>query len=49
MNELVDWLRGRPYYDGQIAAHRTLPAREATTTDLSVESRLEAALADRGV
>ncbi|MFW6321396.1 MAG: DEAD/DEAH box helicase [Halohasta sp.] len=49
MNDLVDWLRGRPYYDGQLAAHRTLPAREPTTTDLPLESRLEAALADRGV
>ena len=49
MNELVDWLRGRPFYDGQIAAHRTLPARESTTTDLPLESRLESALQDRGV
>ncbi|MFD1640845.1 DEAD/DEAH box helicase [Halohasta litorea] len=49
MNELVDWLRGRPYYDGQIAAHRTLPARGATHADLDLEPRLESALADRGV
>ena len=49
MNDLVDWLRTRPYYDGQLAAHRTLSARESTTADIPLESRLEAALADRGV
>ena len=25
MDETIDWLRERPYYDGQIAAERTLP------------------------
>jgi Distinct helicase family with a unique C-terminal domain including a metal-binding cysteine cluster len=49
VNELVDWLRTRPFYDGQIAAHRTLPAREATTTDIPLEGRLESALVDRGI
>ena len=49
VNELVDWLRTRPHYDGQIVAHRTLPAREATVADIDLESRLESALADRGI
>ncbi len=49
MNDLVDWLRTRPFYDGQIAAHEILPAREPTFADVDLESRLESALADRGV
>ena len=49
MNELVDWLRTRPYYNGQIAAHRTVPAREAATTPVEIESRLDSALATRGI
>jgi len=49
VNDLVDWLRTRPFYDGQIAAHEILPAREPTFADVDLESRLESALADRGV
>jgi len=49
VNELVDWLRTRPYYNGQIAAHRTLSAREAATTPVDLESRLDTALANRGI
>jgi DEAD/DEAH box helicase domain-containing protein len=49
VNDLVDWLRTRPFYDGQIAAHQTVPAREATTTTVDLESRLESALEDRGI
>ena len=49
MNELVDWLRSRPYYDGQLAAHRTLSPREASHANVDLEPRLESALADRGV
>ncbi len=49
MNDLVEWLTARPYYTDQLVDHQTLPAREATTTDLEIESRLEAALSDRGI
>ena len=49
MDDLVDWLRSRPQYDGQIVANRTLPAREADFADIDLESRLESALADRGI
>ena len=49
MYELVDWLRNRPYYEGQVAAHREVPAREARFADLDVEPRLAAALEARGV
>ncbi|MFC4551841.1 MULTISPECIES: DEAD/DEAH box helicase [Halorussus] len=49
MDETIDWLRGRPYYDGQVEAHRTLPGRDGEFRDLSLEPRLESALADRGI
>ena len=49
MEETIDWLRGRPYYEGQIAESRVLAGREATYGDLDVAEPLAAALADRGV
>ncbi|WP_135805615.1 DEAD/DEAH box helicase [Halorussus marinus] len=49
MDETIEWLRERPYYDGQIAAHRTRPGRAGETRDVALESRLESALADRGI
>ena len=49
MHDPLDWLRERPYYEAQVAAHRRIPAREPTFADLDVESRLESALADRGI
>jgi DEAD/DEAH box helicase domain-containing protein len=45
----TEWVRDRPYYDGQIAATRTEPGREAVHADVDVEPRLASALADRGV
>jgi len=49
VEETIDWLRGRPYYEGQIAESRVLAGREATYGDLDVAEPLAAALADRGV
>ncbi len=49
MDETVSWLRDRPYYDGQVAAHRRLEGRPASFADLNLERRLADALADRGI
>ncbi|SNZ04892.1 DEAD/DEAH box helicase domain-containing protein [Natronoarchaeum philippinense] len=49
MDETIEWLRGRPYYDGQIAARRTVPGGDADLAELDVEDRLAGALADRGI
>ncbi|MEZ3114897.1 DEAD/DEAH box helicase [Halobaculum sp. MBLA0147] len=49
MDDTVEWLRDRPYYRGQIADSRTLPGRDPSFTDVELESRLESALADRGI
>jgi len=49
VDETIEWLRGRPYYDGQIEAHRVLPGREGDVCDVDLEPRLAAALADRGI
>ena len=46
---LVEWLRERPYYAGQIRDHRRVPGQAAETADLDLESRLDGALADRGI
>ncbi len=49
MHDALDWLQDRSYYDGQVAAHRRVPAREPSVADLEMERRLEDALADRGI
>jgi DEAD/DEAH box helicase domain-containing protein len=49
VHDPVDWLRDRPYYADQLAAHRRVDAREPTFAPLEVEPRLESALADRGI
>jgi DEAD/DEAH box helicase domain-containing protein len=49
VDETIDWLRGRPYYDGQVEAHRTLPGRDGDFRDVDLEPRLESALEDRGI
>ncbi|MFB6154508.1 MAG: DEAD/DEAH box helicase, partial [Haloferacaceae archaeon] len=49
MDDFVDWLGDRPYYEGQVAAHRRVPAREAAYADVDLEPRLASALGDRGV
>ncbi|MES3160212.1 MAG: DEAD/DEAH box helicase [Halorubrum sp.] len=49
MADAIEWLRDRPYYDGQIAEHRRLPARDPEFADIDVAPRLAGALDDRGV
>jgi len=46
---LVDWLRERPYYAGQIRDHRRVPGQDAETAALDLESRLAGALSDAGI
>jgi len=49
VHDTLDWLRERPYYEDQIAAHRRVPARDPAFAALDLESRLENALAERGI
>jgi len=49
VEETIDWLRDRPYYEGQIATHREVDGRSAETRSLELESRLASALSERGI
>jgi len=49
VDETVEWLRGRPYYEGQLADHRVLPGGAADHREVDTDERLESALADAGV
>ncbi len=49
MDETVEWLRGRPYYEGQLTDHRVFDGREAQFRDVDIEQRLAGALADDGI
>ncbi|KPN31424.1 putative ski2-type helicase [Halolamina pelagica] len=49
MHDPLDWLRERPYYRDQVAAHRRVPPREPQFGALELEPRLEDALAERGI
>jgi DEAD/DEAH box helicase domain-containing protein len=40
VDDLIAWLRDRPYYEGQIADHRRIPAREAEFADIDLEPRV---------
>ncbi|MDG5778797.1 DEAD/DEAH box helicase [Haloarculaceae archaeon H-GB2-1] len=49
MDDTIAWLRGRPYYEGQVVAERTVPGREPTFRDCEVTSRLQSALDGQGI
>ncbi|WP_327052051.1 DEAD/DEAH box helicase [Halomicrococcus gelatinilyticus] len=49
MQGTIDWLRGRPYYDGQVERHATLPGDDGRYRDVDVEPRLASALDERGI
>ena len=49
MDELVAWLRERPYYLDQIRDHRRVEGREADVADVDLEPRLAGALAGEGI
>lgn len=49
MEELIDWIRNRPYYEGQIVDQTRLPARSASTQSVPLEHAVESALSARGI
>ncbi|SEO88224.1 DEAD/DEAH box helicase domain-containing protein [Halogranum amylolyticum] len=49
MDDIVEWLRSRPYYEGQIHEHRRTPARDPTFVDVDLESRLASTLESEGI
>jgi DEAD/DEAH box helicase domain-containing protein len=49
VDETVDWLRSRPYYESQITDHRVLSGREGTHRDLDLDGRLASALEGAGI
>ncbi|SFG80957.1 DEAD/DEAH box helicase domain-containing protein [Halopelagius inordinatus] len=49
MDDLVTWLRDRPYYEGQIRDHRRVEKRAPEFGDIDLEPRLASALDDEGI
>jgi len=49
VDETIDWLQSRPYYEGQVRERRTIPGHEATFRDVGLDSRLRTALAEDGI
>ncbi|WP_256402781.1 DEAD/DEAH box helicase [Halorubrum salinum] len=49
MDDAVEWLRDRPFYEGQIAEHRRLPAREPVFRDIDLAPRMADALSKDGI
>lgn len=49
MDDVGAWLRGQPYYEGQITDDRTIPGRAGSTETLTLEPRLAKALSARGI
>jgi DEAD/DEAH box helicase domain-containing protein len=49
VDDLIAWLRRRPYYEGQIRDHRRVDARDPEFADVDLEPRLAAALNADGI
>jgi len=49
VDDVVAWLRDRPYYEGQLCADRTIPGTAPTYADIEVTSPLASALAATGI
>lgn len=49
MDDIVSWLRDRPYYAGQLETHRVVAGRSGTTRSNSLHPRVERALAEVGI
>ncbi len=49
VDETVDWLRDRPYYQDQFAHERVVPGRSPVYADCAIDDRLASALADQGI
>jgi DEAD/DEAH box helicase domain-containing protein len=45
----IEWLRGRPYYAGQVVDERRQDGRDPLHRDVDLESRLADALSERGI
>jgi len=49
VEDAIEWLRNRPFYEGQIAEHRRLPARDPVYADIDLAPRMADALSKRGI
>lgn len=49
VEDTIEWLTIRPYYEGQLVEHRRLPARSASTRSITLDASVSSALADRGI
>ncbi|WP_369680832.1 DEAD/DEAH box helicase [Halorubellus sp. JP-L1] len=49
LSSVVEWVRSRPYYDGQVVADRTVPGREASFADVDVDPRVASTLLGAGI
>ncbi len=49
MDDLIEWLRSRPWYQGQVREHRRVPGRDPTFADVDLEPRLDSALSKAGI
>ena len=49
MDEFVEWLQTRDYYEGQIRFQRTVPARRAETQTCELSSAISTRLANEGI
>jgi DEAD/DEAH box helicase domain-containing protein len=49
VEDAIEWLRNRPFYEGQIAEHRRLPAREPAFGDVDLAPRMADALSKAGI
>jgi DEAD/DEAH box helicase domain-containing protein len=49
VDDVIEWLRDRPYYRGQIREQRRVPGRDPAFADVDLEPRLASALSKRGI
>jgi DEAD/DEAH box helicase domain-containing protein len=49
VDDIIEWLRSRPSYQGQVREHRRVPGRDPSFTDVDLASRLESALSKQGI
>ncbi len=49
MDDIVDWLRDRPYYEGQLADCRVVEGRAGAHSEVELEGRLADALGNAGI
>ena len=49
MEEFIEWIRSRDYYDGQIRFQQKVPARRAETRPYELNTAIATRLADQGI